>query len=237
MTETKLPGMVINKIDKKSTYDVLVEKGEIGENDLCLVEDEDNISPGGTGTDISLGVTGASVGDIVKVKAVDSTGKPTQWEASQMSGMRLIKSITIEEAVAEIASFNTDDNGNRFSLKEITVIFNGKNGVDETKALQCRVWISNTDTASGTTNRDFAIVNPYIEPSTTVGTNATIAIVDLRRKTCEIIAMQGNHNTQYRHYPLANLNATIKSIALSTNNSNETSFGVGTKIEVWGIDA
>ena len=73
MTETKQPGMVINKIDKKSTYDSLVEKGEIGENDLCLVEDEDNIS---------LGVTGASVGDIIKVKQVDADGKPTAWEAA-----------------------------------------------------------------------------------------------------------------------------------------------------------
>ena len=73
MTETKLPGMVINRIDKKSTYDSLVENGEIGENDLCLIEDEDSIS---------LGVTGASVGDIIKVKAVDENGKPTAWEAA-----------------------------------------------------------------------------------------------------------------------------------------------------------
>ena len=36
---------------------------------------------GGSGTDISLGVTGASVGDIIKVKAVDDSGKPTEWEA------------------------------------------------------------------------------------------------------------------------------------------------------------
>ena len=86
MTETKLPGMVINRIDKKSTYDSLVENGEIGENDLCLIEDEDNISPGGSGTDISLGVTGATVGDIIKVKAVDDSGKPTAWETVDMVG-------------------------------------------------------------------------------------------------------------------------------------------------------
>lgn len=73
MIETKLPGMVINRIDTKSTYDSLVKNGEIGENDLCLVENEDNIS---------LGVTGASVGDIIKVKAVDADGKPTEWEAA-----------------------------------------------------------------------------------------------------------------------------------------------------------
>lgn len=94
MTETKLPGMVINRIDKKSTYDSLVEKGKIGENDLCLVEDEDNISPG-SGTDISLGVTGASVGDIVKVKAVDANGKPTAWEAAGYDGWTKIGELTM----------------------------------------------------------------------------------------------------------------------------------------------
>ena len=229
MTETKLPGMVINRIDKKSTYDSLVENGEIGENDLCLVEDEDNIS---------LGITSAAVGDIIKVKAVDADGKPTEWEAAEMPKMRLIKSITIEEAVSGIASFNTDDDGNAFSLKAITVIIKGKNGVDETKSLNCRVWISNTDTASGITNMVFSSIgNPYIEPNTTVGTDSTIAIVDLRRNAMEIIVMQGNNNTQYRCYPPASLDAyNIKSIALATNNNN-TTYGVGTKIEIWGMDA
>lgn len=33
------------------------------------------------GTDISLGLTSAQVGQIVKVKAVDDAGRPTQWEA------------------------------------------------------------------------------------------------------------------------------------------------------------
>ena len=33
------------------------------------------------GTDISLGITAATVGQTVKVKAVDASGKPTAWEA------------------------------------------------------------------------------------------------------------------------------------------------------------
>lgn len=33
------------------------------------------------GTDISLGLTSAAVGQIIKVKAVDESGKPTAWEA------------------------------------------------------------------------------------------------------------------------------------------------------------
>lgn len=35
-------------------------------------------------TDISLGITSAAVGDIVKVKAVDASGKPTEWEAASI---------------------------------------------------------------------------------------------------------------------------------------------------------
>ena len=36
------------------------------------------------GTDISLGLTSASVGQTIKVKAVDESGKPTAWEAANM---------------------------------------------------------------------------------------------------------------------------------------------------------
>lgn len=38
-----------------------------------------------SGTDISLGVTGATVGQTVNVKAVDADGKPTAWEAVDMA--------------------------------------------------------------------------------------------------------------------------------------------------------
>lgn len=46
----------------------------------------DEIKAGGVGgTDISLGVT-ATVGQTIKVKAVDADGKPTAWEAVDMAG-------------------------------------------------------------------------------------------------------------------------------------------------------
>ena len=38
------------------------------------------------GTDISLGLTSATVGQIIKVKAIDDSGKPTAWEAADMAG-------------------------------------------------------------------------------------------------------------------------------------------------------
>lgn len=39
---------------------------------------------GAEGTDISLGLTAATVGQTIKVKAVDASGKPTAWEAVDM---------------------------------------------------------------------------------------------------------------------------------------------------------
>lgn len=45
----------------------------------------DNGDAGG-GTAIDLGVTGAAVGDIIKVAAVDADGKPAAWEAAELAG-------------------------------------------------------------------------------------------------------------------------------------------------------
>ena len=41
-------------------------------------------SGGGGSTDISLGLTSAAVGQTIKVKAIDESGKPTAWEAANM---------------------------------------------------------------------------------------------------------------------------------------------------------
>ena len=78
------------------------------------------------GTDISLGLTSAAVGQTIKVKAVDESGKPTAWEAANMpSGggeedFELIRAISITESINEI-SISTDENGNSFSLKGVFI--------------------------------------------------------------------------------------------------------------------
>lgn len=38
------------------------------------------------GSDLSLGITGATVGQIAKITAVDTDGKPTKWEPVDMAG-------------------------------------------------------------------------------------------------------------------------------------------------------
>lgn len=70
----------------------------------------------GGGTAIDLGVTGAAVGDIIKVAAVDADGKPTAWEAAELvsgdgdtwENLPLLRTDIIEEAVKGIELSNLD---------------------------------------------------------------------------------------------------------------------------------
>lgn len=73
-------------------------------------------------TAISLGLTAATPGQIIKVKTVQD-GKPTEWEAVDMpSGDKWekIKEITIAEDAGEAnaLTINVDENGNTFRLKK-----------------------------------------------------------------------------------------------------------------------
>lgn len=71
---------------------------------------------------ISLGLTAATPGQIIKVKTVQD-GKPTAWEAVDMPGgdkWEKIKEITIAEGAEEsnALTINADENGNTFRLKK-----------------------------------------------------------------------------------------------------------------------
>ena len=50
---------------------------------LGIPRGADGQGGGSGGTDISLGLTSATVGQTIKVKAVDADGKPTAWEAAE----------------------------------------------------------------------------------------------------------------------------------------------------------
>ena len=74
-----------------------------------------NIQSGG---DLSLGITGAQVGQIAKITAVDASGKPTAWSPVDMagSGVEWYEVIDMEttEAVNDLI-ISTDKNGRPIS--------------------------------------------------------------------------------------------------------------------------
>lgn len=71
-----------------------------------------------------MDVTGAKVGQIAKITAVDSAGKPTEWEPVDMPGggggeeTCVIKTISIDSDEVNSIYFNVDDNGKPFALKK-----------------------------------------------------------------------------------------------------------------------
>lgn len=80
-------------------------------------------SGGGSGSDISLGLTGATAGQIAKITAVDSDGKPTAWSPVDMptgggETWEKIAEIVIPEGADESTALtiNKDSDGNPFSL-------------------------------------------------------------------------------------------------------------------------
>ena len=125
-------------------------------------------------TAISLGLSAATPGQIIKVKAVQD-GKPTEWEAVDLPGeeeWEKIKEITIAEDAGEAnaLTINADENGNTFRLKKARLcakfpaytgtstipnysfaMINGKTAGRVTPLLYTSVWPKiSTNTITGT---------------------------------------------------------------------------------------
>ena len=102
--------------------DATASMGGTAENPLLnlgIPRGADGQGGGSGGTDISLGLTSATVGQTIKVKAVDTDGKPTAWEAAE-SGEKWekIAEIIIPDDVEEsnALTIDKDINGQPFSL-------------------------------------------------------------------------------------------------------------------------
>ena len=110
----------------------------------------DEIKAGGVGgTDISLGVT-ATVGQTIKVKAVDANGKPTAWEAVDMAaGDTEVWEKVCEVTTTEDVSFIYQPFGGYY--KKIRAIFWGES------TAACQAWVyPNAETQPG--GRDIAYI-------------------------------------------------------------------------------
>lgn len=107
-----------------------------------------------SGTDISLGVT-ATVGQTIKVKAVDANGKPTAWEAVDMAaGNTEVWEKVCEVTTTENVSFIYQPFGGYY--KKIRAIFAGES------TAACQVWIyPNTKTEPAGEDIAYIFNAPY----------------------------------------------------------------------------
>lgn len=88
---------------------------------------------GGGGSSLPI-VNSATVGQTIRVSAVDENGQPTEWEAVDMingaSEWELINEATLtEDEISEI-TISEDSNGNPFELSAVYVLIFGKGSVN-----------------------------------------------------------------------------------------------------------
>ena len=88
---------------------VKADSAEAADTQPVRIGGDGKLYTAASGADISLGLTSASVGQIIKVKAVDESGKPTAWEAADMpsgggsnGGIHLIARVVTEANAASI---------------------------------------------------------------------------------------------------------------------------------------
>ncbi len=75
-----------------------------------------------------MDITGATVGQIAKISAVDESGVPTAWEAADIGGWELITDITLTEDGGSANQFNftSNYNGEDFEYRQCMVCISGK---------------------------------------------------------------------------------------------------------------
>lgn len=127
---------------------VLYTVQNLTDEQKAQARDNIGVSASGSGTDISLGIRGASAGQVPVVKSVDVNGVPNGWVAGDLpsggSGdkeWKLLRQITVPEdpttdesgvtwtvndggAVTGI-EFDTDTSGNSFSCEELSITGRG----------------------------------------------------------------------------------------------------------------
>lgn len=203
--------------------------------------------------DTTLGITGAAVGQIARITAVDSDGKPTAWEPVDMASGGgggedpvIVYDTVLTEEVG-LVEITEDKNGNPFNLKSFAVICvavgtssNNQNGYGN-MYINGDKFISSQDNftrqeGSARTNLTLSIYNKYFR------------ITSFHyRDVNEIVNEDGYLNNNIGNSMLyVNNNAIYRILGFSNEQSNiansfkikceqNTVFGVGSRIIIYDL--
>ena len=210
MTGTALGGAMADPAQESDTQPV-----RIGEDGKLYT------APGDT--DISLGLTSAAVGQTIKVKAIDESGKPTEWEAADMpSGgggetWEAINTITLSDAVNTV-TINQDSGGNAIALKKVRILVEG----------------------SSTNNQDVYLNNSRYIREQVVGTAASVGAFSAEpfcgKMYCFAVKnISANYTANNQNANIFSGEITVTDIKLIVTNNG--TFSAGTKFTIQGVRA
>jgi hypothetical protein len=216
---------LVDGADMTSVADAIREKGgttaplSFPEGMASAVRD----IPSG-GTDLSLGITGAAVGQIAKITAVDTDGKPTQWEPVDMASggdgetWEKLVDTSLAESVESVTY--TFDNCKRIKALIAPALASGEFFSGWTRItinnVSYPLFNSRIDDMKGIYIKIDSVYPPYVQAS--IGTNSNTTtyglIGGIQTTALENIAPDGE--TEFGCQTAGLLKA-------------------GTKIEIWGV--
>ena len=202
--------------------------------------------PSGSSTDLSLGLTGATIGQTIKVKAVDTDGKPTAWEAVDMGGGETWELIASGE-MAETAKLeiSKDNNGLPFSLKSAQILVSGDISIVQSSCMSvsARRWASSKDYDAYSTEVYFGKENPKVNlwyvlrEKTMPMLFWEIAGTNWQSADCKVL--MGAHAKLIDGKVVRNkdiLGHLINSVSIGAVMGNGN-MATGCKYEIWGVRA
>lgn len=200
-----------------------------------------------SGGDLSLGITGATPGQIVRVKAVDEASKPTEWETVRdltREPYELIKEITLTEPVASINILSNDEG---VSLSGAMVLWAIPGIADLGSAKDIRVTLrsdggkryysyDNMNFRANESEYAFKIVEIKLFDTYSIST------IMSGRASKPILTCQGidgaNSNAICRYTSAPSLETTlIRDLNTFIPSNFEMSFPAGTIIKLYGVKA
>lgn len=192
----------------------------------------------------------ASVGQTIRVKAVDDAGRPTEWEAADMAAggeWELINEVTVTEEVGPII-FTKDSNGNDFSLKRAYINAKCYGLADATSNALLIINLSDIPNDEG--YKIAAIKNGIPAASSTRPARSACYIEKVGETFFSNCS--GTASTGYEQTPQADasfncilpdkengeyrgLESISKVCIWSNTYYSKNTFGVGTVIKLWGV--
>lgn len=202
---------------------------------LGIPKGADGASGGGAGggaTDLSLGITGAQVGQIAKITAVDASGKPTEWEAVSDEYELLIDQPALTEDVV-LCNFDVPDCDKYIVLVSLVntsasagsrALQVNMNGSNYYKAI---TGIANVIGPSGTRSAYFKIERLqnrfYSMVWNSQNGDGIIGGVSDNMSSCNMCAFDAPENG-------------VQKLTVTSLNSSISHFlGVGTRIKIYGV--
>ena len=199
-------------------------------------------APGSGGADISLGISGASAGQMAKIKTVNASGAPTAWEAGDAAGgysgygnRNPDYTYTVTEVISEL--YISEINGNTFSANKLACLVEFPAGTGG-------LYYHALYTLQGSKDKNYCISNHNPPKLSNISTKDSVVFFIVEKLNNQNYKYNYSGQCKKREQLLDGLYGTyaagifpnsiegetsIKSILLK----GENAFGVGVKISIW----